>query len=92
MAVFGRGLPREEDDAVRGRGRRAKSGAWRSKRIRFRHLNAPFVKVDSRRRTARKLGAMKCEWESATPLRFITSLIDMNRRSQNRDFVQEIGT
>ena len=61
MAVFGRGLPREEDDAVRGRGRRAKSGAWRSRRIRFRHLNAPFVKVDSRRRTARKLGAMKSD-------------------------------
>ena len=30
VAVFGRGLPREEDDAVRGRGRRAKSGAWGS--------------------------------------------------------------
>ena len=65
MAVFGRGLPREEDDAVRGRGRRAQSGAWRSRRIRFRHLNAPFVKVDSRRRTARKLGAMKSDGNSS---------------------------
>lgn len=86
MAVFGRGLPREEDDAVRGRGRRAKSGAWRSRRIRFRHLNAPFVKVDSRRRTARKLGAMKSDGNansSDTYNNNVNQAWHMKRRTQN---------
>ena len=49
----GRGLPREEDGAGGIRRRRVRPASREHYSKRFKRSNAPFVKFDSRRRTAR---------------------------------------